>query len=94
MEDLPEELATITALWTGCISGSLLDLDYLAKLEAVGFVDAGIEVTREYDRDALEAMGDMLDPAQLPASMSMDDAVEALEGAFASAFIRATKPRG
>ena len=38
--------------------------------------------------------GDMLDPAQLPASMSMDDAVEALEGAFASAFIRATKPRG
>jgi arsenite methyltransferase len=61
---------------------------------AAGFVDAGIEVTREYDRDALEAMGDMLDPAQLPASMSMDDAVEALEGAFASAFIRATKPRG
>ena len=66
----------------------------LAPFEAAGFVDAGIEVTREYDRDALEAMGDMLDPAQLPASMSMDDAVEALEGAFASAFIRATKPRG
>jgi arsenite methyltransferase len=92
--EIPAGLRGVVALWTGCISGSLLDLDYLAKLEAVGFVDAGIEVTREYDRDALEAMGDMLDPAQLPASMSMDDAVEALEGAFASAFIRATKPRG
>ena len=92
--EIPAGLRGVVALWTGCISGSLLDLDYLAKLEAAGFVDAGIEVTREYDRDALEAMGDMLDPAQLPASMSMDDAVEALEGAFASAFIRATKPRG
>ena len=92
--EIPAGLRGVVALWTGCISGSLLDLDYLAKLEAVGFVDAGIEVTREYDREALEAMGDMLDPAQLPASMSMDDAVEALEGAFASAFIRATKPRG
>ena len=31
--------------------------------------------------------------AQLPAGLSMDEAVEALEGAFASAFIRATKPK-
>lgn len=91
--DIPAGLRGVVALWTGCISGSLRDDDYLAKLAAAGFEDAGIEVTREYDRDALEAMGDMLDPAQLPAGMSMDEAVEALEGAFASAFIRATKPK-
>ena len=92
LRDIPAGLRGVVALWTGCISGSLRDTDYIAKLTAAGFVEAGIEVTREYDRDALAAMGDMLDPTQLPEDMTLDEAVVALEGAFASAFIRATKP--
>lgn len=92
LREIPEGLRGVMALWTGCISGSLLDSDYVAKLGAAGFDDASIEVTRSYDTAALEAMADQLDPAQLPAGMTLADAVTALDGAFASAFIRATKP--
>lgn len=92
LREIPEDLRDVLALWTGCISGSLLDRDYVAKLGAAGFVNAAVEVTRRYDTAALEAMADMLDPTHLPAGMSLADAVEALDGAFASAFIRATKP--
>ena len=93
LREIPDSLRGVVALWTGCISGSLHDGDYLAKLGAAGFVSAGIEITREYDRDALDAMGEMLDASHLPDGMSLDDAVAALEGAFASAFIRADKPQ-
>ena len=93
LREIPDSLRGVVALWTGCISGSLRDGDYLAKLGAAGFVSAGIEITREYDRDALDAMGEMLDASHLPDGMSLDDAVAALEGAFASAFIRADKPQ-
>jgi len=80
------------ALWTGCITGALLDDDYVAKFSAAGFTDAAVEVTRRYDTAALEAMADQLDPSQLPDGMTLSEAVAALDGAFASAFIRASKP--
>lgn len=85
------ELRSVVSLWTGCISGSLLDRDYSDKLAAAGFTDIGIEVTRTYDRDDLVAMGTELDPGQLPTGMDVAGVVDALEGAFASAFVRATK---
>ncbi len=92
LREIPDGLRGVVALWTGCISGSLRDEDYVAKLVAAGFVAAGVEVTRGYGRDDLEAMGDQLDPARLPAGMTLDQAVTALDGAFASAFVRASKP--
>lgn len=92
LRDIPEQLRGVVALWTGCISGALRDTDYVAKLAAAGFEDAGIEVTRRYDRAELEGMADQLDPSHLPDGMTLADAVQALDGAFASAFIRATKP--
>ncbi len=63
-----------------------------AKLTAAGFTSAAVEVTRRYERSELEAMADQLDPAQLPAGVTLAEAVDALDGAFASAFIRAAKP--
>lgn len=92
LRPIPEELRGVMSLWTGCISGALLDTDYLALLGQAGFTGASIEVTRSYDRDALEAMSDQLDPSHLPTGMTLAQAVDALDGAFASAFIRATKP--
>ena len=92
LRQIPHHLRSVMSLWTGCISGSLLDVDYLSKLEAAGFTDASVDVTRRYDSADLEAMADQLDPSSLPAGMSLADAVAALDGAFASAFIRATKP--
>lgn len=92
LREIPAELRGVVALWTGCISGALRDTDYVARLTAAGFTGAGVEVTRRYDRAELVAMADQLHPARLPSGMSMAGALDALDGAFASAFIRAVKP--
>ncbi len=92
LRPIPAGLRGVISLWTGCISGALLDADYVDLLGAAGFTDASVEVTRSYDREALEQMSDQLDAGHLPAGMTLTDAIDALDGAFASAFIRATKP--
>ncbi len=92
LRDIPDGLRGVMALWTGCISGSLRDTEFVDKLHFAGFTDASTEVTRRYDRAELDVMADELDEGQLPEGMSRADAVEALDGAFASAFVRATKP--
>jgi len=92
LRDIPEQLRGVVGLWTGCISGALRDHEYVEKLTSAGFTDADVEVTRRYVRDDLEAMAEMTDVAALPDGMSLPDLVEALDGAFASAFVRARKP--
>lgn len=92
LREIPERLRGVMALWTGCITGSLLDADYVTRLEGAGFVDASVEVTRSYDAPALEDLAGQLDDTQLPKGMTLPEALKALDGAFASAFIRATKP--
>jgi hypothetical protein len=75
------------------VSGALLDTDYVAKLGAAGFVDASVEVTRGYDRTDLEDLASTLDAAQIPPGFDVEAAVTSLHGAFASASVRARKPR-
>lgn len=94
LRDIPESLKEITALWTGCISGSLRDEDFVTRLQVAGFHDASVEVTRRYDRSELQALAEQLADDQLPQGMTRAEAVDALDGTFASAFIRATKPGG
>lgn len=91
LRDIPDELRGVVGLWTGCISGSLLDADYVAKLTTTGFTDASVEVTRTYDRDELRDLADMIGVEQLPAGWTLEDIISELDGAFASAFIRARK---
>lgn len=84
---LPPALQRSIELWAGCVAGALLREDYVAKLEAAGFVDVGIEVTRVYSKD------DAGDIASGAASDEEKQAqMEALDGAAFSAFIRARKP--
>jgi len=92
LRDIPEALRSVVGLWTGCISGALRDHEYVEKLTSAGFTDADVEVTRRYTRDDLEAMAEMTDVTALPDGMALPDLVEALDGAFASAFVRARKP--
>ncbi len=91
LREIPDGLRSVVALWTGCISGALRDEAYVEKLTDAGFVDAGVEVTRRYERAELEGMAEFLDASHLPAGMTLEEAVSALDGAFASAFIRARK---
>ena len=92
LRPLPAELMGLVALWTGCISGALVDDDYVQRLTAAGFTNASVEVTRNYRRDELENLAADLTAGDLPAGLDVAAAVEALDGAFASAFIRALKP--
>lgn len=92
LRDLPDELRGVVRLWTGCISGALRDEEFVDKLAAAGFEDASVEVTRRYTRHDLESMAEFTDVAELPEGMTTIELVDALDGAFASAFVRARKP--
>lgn len=82
--ELPDDLVRSMELWAGCIAGALPEQRFLELLREAGFVEAHVQVTREYTAedaaDALSAAG--LDP----------DRAADVDGALASAFIRATKP--
>ncbi len=92
LRDLPEAASSIMALWTGCVSGALRDTDYLARLEAAGFTEASVEVTRSYGRDELLELAGSLPDQAIPEDTQIDALIEAMDGAVASAFIRAHKP--
>ncbi len=83
--DVPPEVRRNVELWIGCVAGALSDTDYVAKLEAAGFTDIGLEPTRIYRiddaRDFLSAAG--LDAGSI---------APAVDGKFMSAFVRAKKP--
>jgi hypothetical protein len=91
LREIPEQLRGVVRLWTGCISGALRDSEYVEKLTAAGFRDAGVQVTRHYTRADIEAMAEATDAADMPDDMDTPALIDALEGAFASAFIRADK---
>jgi SAM-dependent methyltransferase len=91
LRPLAPEWVSLVGLWTGCIAGALVDSDYLVRLEATGFADPTIQVTRTYTRTELLEMAETLPPGSLPEGLTRAEAVASLDGAFASAFIRADK---
>lgn len=83
--EVPESIRRNVELWIGCVAGALRDEDYLAKLQAAGFEDAGIEVTRVYTaEDAKEFLSEQSEQLQ---QLARD-----VEGRFVSGFVRARKP--
>ena len=83
--EVPASIKRSLELWAGCVAGALEVSEYRAKLEAAGFVDVDVDAWRVYQLD---------DAATLlaEAGISAADAAAA-DGKFASAFIRASKPR-
>ena len=83
---VPEQIRNSVLLWVGCIAGALEESEYLDKLEAAGFTGIEIEHTRIYSiedsRTFLTTKG-----------VDVDKVAPQVEGKFASAFIRATKPQ-
>ena len=82
---VPDEVRRNMELWTGCIAGALDVDDYRARLERAGFTGVEIEMVREYHsadaRSFLEGAG-----------LDVDALAPQIDGAFASAFIRAVRP--
>ena len=90
---LPREILHVMGLWTGCISGALLDTDYAEELALAGFGDVSIEPTHVFDRADLTSMaGDLLEQGAIPATLDVDATLTELDGAVMSAFVRARKP--
>jgi SAM-dependent methyltransferase len=92
LRPLPEIARRAMRLWTGCVAGALVDSEYVAKLIAAGFSDAAVEVTRTYTRQDLVDMAATLPQEQIPAGVDVNDVIDLMDGAVASAFVRATKP--
>jgi len=83
--EMPKEIQHKVELWAGCIVGALEDRDYAAKLARAGFQDIELEPTRVYK--AADAKGLMAG-----FGANADAIATAVDGKFASAFIRARKP--
>ena len=92
LKPLPEIAMQAMALWTGCISGALLDTDYADKLASAGFTDIGIEITRTLGASDLAEMAATLPADVIPAGVDPSVVIAKMDGAIASAFIRATRP--
>jgi SAM-dependent methyltransferase len=85
LDEVPGEIKRMVELWAGCIAGALSDREYAAKLAGAGFVDIEIEPTRVYTAEqARGLLGSLGADAERIAA--------AVDGKFASAFIRARKP--
>ena len=83
---VPEVVRRSMLLWVGCIAGALEESDYRAKLSDACFIDVDIEPTRVYNiEDARQFLTE--------SGVAVDEIAPMVEGKFASAFIRALKPR-
>jgi len=92
LKPLPDVAMRAMALWTGCISGALLEADYRAGLAAAGFTDIDIQVTRTLSAADLAELATQLPADALPAVADRQALLAEMDGAIASAFIRATRP--
>ncbi len=84
--EMPAQIRRNMELWAGCIAGALEDSEYKAKLLRAGFDQIEVEPTRIYS--AADARG-FLGAKDADA----DEIARQVDGKFASAFIRARKPR-
>jgi SAM-dependent methyltransferase len=83
--DVPAEVRRSMELWVGCIAGALDEREYGAKLTAAGFAEVDVESWRIYHvDDARSFLNDN--------GIDVDRLAPAIDGKFASAFVRAQKP--
>src|SRR5262245_30408527 len=83
--EVPADVRRSMELWVGCIAGALEDREYQAKLTSAGFESVDIQPWRIYQVEDARAF--------LTASgVDVDRLAPQLDGMFASAFIRATRP--
>ena len=84
--DVPAEIRRSVELWVGCVAGALQESEYVRLLAEAGFRDVDIEPWRVYQvEDAREFLA--------TSGIDVDALAPAVEGRFASAFVRAQKPQ-
>ena len=83
--DVPSDVRKNMELWVGCIAGALGAREFETKLRAAGFDQVDIEPWRVYDIEDARAF-------LTQAGVAVDRLAPQVDGKFASAFVRATKP--
>ncbi len=83
--EVPAEVRRNMELWVGCIAGALEEKEFASKLSAAGFEKVDIDPWRVYSVN--DARGFLTD-----SGIDVDAMAPLVEGRFASAFVRATKP--
>jgi arsenite methyltransferase len=82
--EIPVAIRRNAELWAGCVAGALEEWTYRDLLADAGFSDIEIVPTRIYSREDAKAIA---------IDESVGDVVlDEVDGAFMSAFVRATKP--
>ena len=83
--EVPADIRRSMELWVGCIAGALKDTEFAAKLQAAGFTDVNVEPWRVYEVNDARAF-------LTEAGVDVDRLASQVDGKFASAFVRGTKP--
>lgn len=84
--EVPAEIRRSVELWVGCVAGALQESEYVRLLAEAGFRDVDIEPWRVYQvEDAREFLA--------ASGIDVDALAPAVDGRFASAFVRAQKPQ-
>ena len=84
---IPQAIRADLEAWAGCIAGALEEETYRQLLAEAGFTAIEVEVTRRYALDDIAQSG-----AQTSIASLSDEERAAVDGKFASAYIRASKP--
>ena len=86
--EIPQRLARSIEMWASCIAGALAESEYADLLAEAGFQSIGVELTRVYSsEDARSFLAAAAEPGE-----EVESLIDQADGAFASAFVRATKP--
>ncbi len=84
--EVPADIRRNVELWVGCVVGALQETEYAQLLTDAGFEGVEVEPWRIYDvRDAREFL--------TSTGIDVDAMAPLVEGKFASAFVRATRPQ-
>lgn len=82
---LPENMQAIAKLWSGCVTGALIQDDYRKKLENAGFIGVELEATRRFSPEEADEMLQAFAP-------DVREEATLFSSSVLSAFIRAKKP--
>ena len=85
--EVPSDIRKSMELWIGCVAGALEEAEYRQLLAGAGFGAIDLEPTRVYK--AADARAFLAE-----AGLDRPGLVEAIDGRFMSAFVRAVKPGG
>jgi SAM-dependent methyltransferase len=83
--EVPSDVRRNVELWVGCVAGALHENEYVSKLQAAGFSDVQIEPWRIYQVEDARAF-------LTESGVDVDRIAPEVDGKFASAFVRASKP--